>query len=120
MLWGEDGPYSEAKLIMNTRILDNRISRVTVEVDGFINPTTFRFVKKHLRHFADDRVVLELLETAKYEGRSYGYHVSLGFEELASKNDEGVMERAQEKLRMLKDAIVRMHQFMLDHLEEGE
>lgn len=118
MLWGEDGPYSEAKLIMNTRILDDGISRVTVEVDGFINPTTFKFIKKHRDHFADDRVILELLQTAKYEGKGYGYHVSLGIEELTDEPE--IMERAREKLRMLKDAILRMHAFMLDHLEEVE
>ena len=46
MLWNENGPYSEAKIVINTRILDDRVSRVTVEVEGHINPTTFKIVKK--------------------------------------------------------------------------
>ena len=55
MLWGEEGPYSEAKLVLNTRILDDHISRVMVEVQGHINPTTFRLVKKYrYTDFADD------------------------------------------------------------------
>lgn len=120
MLWNPEGPYSEAKIIMNTRILDDSISRVTVEIDGNINPTTFKVVKKHKKHFKDDAIVLELLENARYEGKGWGYHVSMGFEQMGIGDDEGIMDRAQKKLQLLKDAIIRMHEFMLDYLENEE
>lgn len=115
MLWGEDGPYSEAKLVLNTRILDDQISRVMVEVEGRINPTTFRIVKKNRRYFANDRPVLEMLATAKYDGKGYGYHVSLGEEEYSDEPE--VMVRAQEKLRMMEEAIIRMHEFVMEELQ---
>ena len=113
MLWGEDGPYSEAKLVLNTRILDDHVSRVMVEVEANINPTTFRIIKKNKQRFVSDPVVTQLLETAKYDGKSYGYHASAGVEEWS--NDEKVMERAQERLRYLKDAIIRMHEFVMEY-----
>lgn len=115
MLWGEDEPYSEAKIIMNTRILGDRVSRVTVEVDGNINPTTFNIIKKNKHLFADNPVITQLLETARYEGKGWGYHISAGFEEFT--NDEKVMERAKEKLQYMKDAIIRMHEFVMEYLE---
>jgi len=119
MFWGETGPYSEAKMILNTRILDDGISRVTVEIDGNINPTTFKIVKKNKKVFAKDPVIIDLLESARYEGTGWGYHVSLGYEELRTDEDgEKVMDRARNKLQILKDAIIRMHEFVLDYLDE--
>lgn len=37
-LWGEEGPYSEARLIVETRILDDRVSRIFLVVEVSINP----------------------------------------------------------------------------------
>lgn len=115
MLWGEDGPYSEAKLVLNTRILDDHISRVFVEVGASINPTTFRIIKKNKSHFASDPVITQLLETARYDGKHNGYLVSSGEEEWSE--DPKVMERAQERLRYTKEAIIRMHEFVMEYLE---
>ena len=106
-------------MILNTRILDDGISRVTVEIDGNINPTTFKIVKKNKKVFAKDPVIIDLLESARYEGTDWGYHVSLGYEELRTYEDgEKVMDRARNKLQILKDAIIRMHEFVLDYLDE--
>ena len=46
-LWGETGPYSQANLIIQTRILDDRISRVFLVVEADINPLTYELIKKH-------------------------------------------------------------------------
>ena len=116
MLWNEEGPYSEAKIVINTRILDESVSRIMVEVEGFINPTTFRIVKKQKKYFLDDPVVLELLSSAKYEGKAYGYHVSAGVEEYT---DESVLHRSKDKLEYMKEAIIRMHQFVMRYMEES-
>ena len=115
MLWGEDGPYSEAKLVLNTRILDDRISRVMVEIQGHINPTTFRLVKRHRRKFAHDVIIQTMLNSAAYWGKNDGYVVSLGVEEYSEEPE--VMKRAEQKLKVLKEAIVRMHEFVLEWLE---
>jgi len=47
MLWGETGPYSQANLTKQVRILDDEISRVFLVVEVEINPTTFEIVEKH-------------------------------------------------------------------------
>jgi hypothetical protein len=115
MLWGEDEPYSEAKLVLNTRILGDHVSRVMIEVEANINPTTFRIIKKNKHRFQHDPVIMQLLETAKYDGRCYGYHASAGIEEWS--DDPKVMERAQERLQYMKDAIIRMHEFVMEYFE---
>ena len=45
-LWGEDGPYSEVHLIIETRILDDREARKFVIVELNINPLSFEFLKR--------------------------------------------------------------------------
>lgn len=116
MLWGEEGPYSEAKLVLNTRILGDSISRVMVEVQGHINPTTFRLVKKYrYSEFVDDNHIQNMLDHADYWGKKDGYVVSLGEEEYS--DDPLVMKRAEEKLRVLKEAIIRMHEFVMEYFE---
>ena len=116
MLWGEDEPYSEAKLVLNTRILGDSISRVMVEVQGHINPTTFRLVKKYRdSEFADDIHIQNMLDHADYWGKKDGYVVSLGEEEYS--DQPLVMKHAEEKLRVLKEAIIRMHKFAIEYFE---
>lgn len=115
MLWGGDSPYSEAKLVLNTRILDDAISRVMVEVVGHINPTTFRLAKRHRKEFIHDMHIQRMLDTADYWGKKDGYVVTMGEEEYS--DDPLVMKRAEEKLCVLKEALIRMHEFAMEHLE---
>ena len=44
MLWWENWPYSEAKLIFETRILDKKVSRRFISVEVTINPTSYETV----------------------------------------------------------------------------
>ena len=44
MLWGETGPYSQANLRKEARILDDQVSRVFLVVEADINPTTFEII----------------------------------------------------------------------------
>ena len=110
MLWGEREPYSEAKITVNHRIMGDGISRVMVEVEGSINPTTFRLVKKNARAFVDDIPVLQILQTARYQGRRYGYLISAGEEEF---EDALSIERAEHKVTYMQAAIIRMHVFAM-------
>lgn len=43
-LWGEEGPYSEVKIIKQLRILDDQISRIFIEVEVYVNPFTFETI----------------------------------------------------------------------------
>ena len=113
MLWGEDGPYSEAKIVINTRILDDRVSRVMIEVEGNINPTTFRIIKKHREEFAADPIITDLLRKATYRGKGYGYHIATSYTEFEGMES---LEQAKEQVEYMKDAIIRMHEFVMDYL----
>ena len=114
MLWDESGPYSEAKIVINTRILDDRVSRVMVEVEGYINPTTFKVVQENIKEFSDDPMITQLLETAVYRGKEFGYHIGAGVEEYTGNE---VMQRAKEKLEYMKETMIRMHVFVMEYYD---
>jgi hypothetical protein len=113
MLWGGDGPYSEVKTIINTRILDDKVSRVMIEVEGHINPTTFRIIKKNINKFIGDPVIMDLMATAKYEGKSYGYHISAGAEEY---DGEPSLKNAKIKQDYMQASVLKMHKFVIKYL----
>jgi hypothetical protein len=114
MLWGKTGPYSEAKIIINTRILDDSVSRVMVEVEGNINPTTFKIIKKNRKKFLDDQMICEILDTAVYQDEKFGYLIAASYEEY---DGPATMALAQTRVEYMKKAIIRMHHFVMDYLE---
>lgn len=113
MLWGGSGPYSEVKTVINTRILDDKVSRVMIEVEGHINPTTFRIIKMNINKFIGDPVIMDLLTTAKYEGKAYGYHISAGAEEY---DGELSLKKAKIKQEYMQAAVIKMHEFVIKYL----
>ena len=113
-LWGEDGPYSEADLSIQTRILDDRVSRVFINVEVKINPFTFEFIKKHRDKFKDNQIIQQLLDHSEYHGQSMGY-VSCAFEDEFVGNE--IMEKAQQHLDYARKTIILMHEFVMDYLE---
>ena len=64
-LWGVNGPYSQANLIIQTRILDDKVSRIFLSVEAEINPLTFELLEKHRAQFIDDQKILQLLDCAE-------------------------------------------------------
>ena len=68
-LWGEDGPYSEVHLIIETRILNDREARKFVIVELNINPLSFEILKKNRKQFKDDLLIQELIDHAEYRGQ---------------------------------------------------
>ena len=116
-LWGEDGPYSQANLIIQARILDDRVSRVFLVVEVDINPLTYRVVKKHRDEFNDDLMIQQLLDHSKYRGQEFGY-VSCSFE--AEYTDNEVMEEAKKHLEHSKNTIIKMHKFIIDWLSNNQ
>ncbi len=109
-LWDETGPYSQANLTIQTRVLDDRISRVFLVVEADINPLTYELVKKHRGQFADDLKVLQLLDHAEYRGQVFGY-VVMAFE--SEYRNEGVMREAQERLKYTTETLIKMHKFVM-------
>ncbi len=109
-LWGEDGPYSEAQIIIEERILDDFVTRIFVSVEVHINPFTFELIKKNRNLFADDIMIQQLLDHSDFRGQSHGY-VSCAFRN--EYRDEDVMREAKEHLKYARDTIIKMHKFVL-------
>jgi hypothetical protein len=112
MLWGGDGPYSQVKLMKETRILDDNVSRIFLVVEAEINPTTFKLVKKHRKNkeFINDPMVQQLLDHADYRGLKFGY-VSMAFS--AEYGDDVAMINAEQALRYSQKTIIKMHKFVI-------
>ena len=113
-LWGESGPYSEAKLIVETRILDNLVSRIFVVVEVTINPLTFEIISQNKKQFKDDPMITQLIEHSEDRGQNFGY-VSMAF--MGEYLDESVMKEAKKALEYAKKTIIKMHKFVMDLLD---
>jgi hypothetical protein len=116
-LWGEDMPYSEARLIICSRILGDSVTRVFLEVEVAINPLTYETILKHRDEFEHDIPVQQLLDHAHFHGQSYGY-VSNAFRAQFLGNT--VLAEAYEHLDYAERAIIRMHEWMTNYLSEKE
>lgn len=114
-LWGEEGPYSQAHLMIEERILDNSVSRTFLYVQTFINPFTYRFVKKHSHHFSNDLMVNHILSMAEYKGPQEGFVSTVHGDQLVEEEDR---KNAEKILSQARQAVIRMHQFVMDYLGE--
>lgn len=113
-LWGEDGPYSQANLIIQTRILDDKVSRVFVEVEVDINPLTYEIIKQNINRFKNDPMITQLIDHADDRGFEFGF-VSCAFS--AEYHDESIMKEAKRRLEYAKKTIIKMHKFVMDLLD---
>ena len=98
-LWGDGGPYSEIRMCVETRILDDSVSRIFVVVEANINPTTYKIIKKNRDEFQDDEIIQQLLDHADYRGRKQGY-VTCAFKRQLT--DDDVMTQAQAHVEYTK------------------
>lgn len=112
-LWGEDGPYSQVNLTVQTRILDESVSRVFIEVTSEINPFTFEFVKKHRKKFWNNEIIQQLLDHSENQGGIKGY-LSMAFSK--EFKDSFVMNEAQKAVEYTKETILIMHTFVMGEL----
>jgi len=116
MLWsgGGKGPYSQANLTKQVRILDDRVSRIFLIVEVEINPTTFELVKKHKdnEEFKNDIAIQQLLDYSEYRGSEFGY-VSMAFEK--EYINETVLMEAELTLWRAQDTIIKMHKFIIEN-----
>ena len=116
-LWGKEGPYSQAKLIFETRILDDSVSRVFVIIEADINPFTYEFVKENRHEFEDDPKILQLLDHAEFRGQEFSYVVCAFIEEYI---DEEVIIRAKEHLEYTKNTLIKMHKFVMEFINKPD
>ena len=113
-LWGETGPYSEIKLITQTRVLDDRVGRIFVQVELYLNPLTYELVKQNRDHFKNEKEVLQIVDQSEYLGGRFGY-VSCPFS--GEYFDENVMKSAKKQVEKSKEVIIKMHKFVLEILK---
>ncbi|MBI5620680.1 hypothetical protein HY949_02805 [Candidatus Gottesmanbacteria bacterium] len=114
-LWGVDGPYSQVHLIVETRILDDRVSRIFVVVEVSINPYTYECIRAHRALFKSDEMIQQLLDHSEYRGQPDGY-VSMAFSD--EYTDAQVMEDALDATDRCKHTIIKMHKFVMQQLNK--
>ncbi len=115
-IWGDDGPYSQVQMIVETRILDDSVSRIFINVEAQINPLTYKTIKQNINKFEDDEKIQQLFDHAQYRGNSYGYVASSFSEEFTGPD---VLERAQFAVEYTKESIIKMHKFVMDLFDIG-
>lgn len=113
-LWGETGPYSEVHLTRETRILDDRVSRIFISVNVHVNPLTYELIRKNRDQFEDDLRIQQLIDHSEYWSLKDGY-VSCAF--LKEFTDEEVIKQAELAVEYSKQTIIKIHKFMLELLE---
>lgn len=112
-LWGEDGPYSEARYLIEHRILDDSVSRIFLRVEVNINPFTYKIVKKNRKEFINDEMVQRILDNSRYFGFKNGY-IAVPFEGKFMVDDDGVViKEARVILEETKKAVIRMHKYVI-------
>ncbi len=114
-LWGGDGPYSQVHLIVETRILDDKVSRTFVIVEVSINPYTYEYIRTHRVLFQSDELIQQLLDHSEYRGQSFGY-VSMVFS--CEYTDAQIMEDAKSAVDRCQKTIIKMHTFVMQSLNK--
>ena len=111
-------------LKIETRILDDSVSRIFVIVESEINPFTFELVKKNKSKFKGDKIILKsLLDNASYEGESYGYVSCMYQAELIAEKgnltgNNKAFEIANKILEAVQETIIKMHQFAMEEIKK--
>lgn len=117
-LWGEEGPYSEARYIVEHRILDDSVSIIFLRVEVNINPFTFKIIKKNRKEFIDDKMVQELLNNAECLGFKDGY-LSTAFQgKFLVDDDSEVIKEAKKITEEVKRAVIRMHKYVIKLIDK--
>lgn len=117
-LWGEEGPYSEARFIIEHRILDDSVSRIFLRVEVNINPFTFKIIKKYRKKFINDDMVQKLLNHSHYLGFKDGY-IAIPFEGKFLVEDDGeIIKEARQILEETKQAVIRMHKYVIKIIDK--
>lgn len=112
-LWGEIGPLSQVNLTIKTRIFDDVVYRLLLEIRVLINPYTFEMVQKYKQDFSEDIMAQTLLKNATYIKEDDGY-VSYTY---SKQYEPGLIEEALIYREETKKTLIRMHTFVMQHLD---
>ncbi|HCC83811.1 TPA: hypothetical protein DEP96_03095 [Candidatus Uhrbacteria bacterium] len=112
-MWG-DKPYSQVRLITETRIWGDAVSRVFITVEIDLNPLTFNLIKKHRVLFKDDEEVQQLLDQAEDCGEKEGFVTCAFLEEYTG---EVVLARAAKRAKECEDMLIGLHEFVMAKLD---
>jgi len=119
-LWGWVWPYSEAKLIFETRLLDDKISRTFMDVVIAINPTTFEICEQNMKKFQGIAIMEELFWNAVKKWFEYWYIskvFSMQYDRNNPEETAKVFKQAQIALEYSEKAILLLHEFVIEFLE---
>lgn len=117
-LWGENGPYSEARLVFESRIFNDEVAENILLIEVSINPLTWEIIEKSEACFKHDTQVQELIKNSYCLDDDKGYIAMMCFGEF--KGDESTLKKAQEYLISIQKALIRMHEYVIDILERME
>ncbi len=112
-MWDEEGPYSEAYMTFETRILDEAISRIFIKVYVSINPLTFELIRKHKEQFENDKRIVDILEYGELQHEEFGYEAQL----FQAPYDHETLEIANQILGEVEEAIIKMHKFVMNYFD---
>lgn len=112
-LWSDGGPYSQVNLKIETRILDESVSRVFAIVEAEINPFTFKLVKKNRAAFADDIMIGGMLDSGVYRGWEVGFIAHPFSAQISGwpsdRDDIVILAEANRMLAETERAVIRTH-----------
>ena len=118
-LWGDGGPYSEARMIIENRILDDSITRICIAVEANINPTSYKIIKDNLEDFADDSIIKDLIDSAFYQSKEEGYLLTaFSIKFFARDKNNDIIKEAEKKLEETNQAIIEMHKYVIEKIEK--
>jgi len=112
-MWNDEGPYSEAYMTFETRILDDEISRIFIKVYASINPLTFELIQKNSEQFENDKWILDILEYGELRYEEFGYEAQL----FRAPYDHETLEIANQILGEVEEAIIKMHRFVMNYFD---
>src|SRR3989344_8967571 len=112
-MWDDEGPYSEAYMTFETRILDEKISRIFIKVYLSINPLTFELIRKNKKQFKNDKRIMDILEYGELRYEELGYEAQL----FRAPYDNETLEIANKILGEVEEAVIKMHKFVRDYFD---
>jgi len=121
LFWSDEGPYSQAYLKIERRILDDKLARTFLQVEAQINPYTYRLIKKHKKYFKEDLFICSIIETGRDFGLEQGF-IALPFQVQISGwpsklDEEHLFNEANKMLAETEKAIIKMHEFVIYYVE---
>lgn len=112
----ETWPYSEIKVVAETRILDDSVSRTMKYIEMVINPLTFEIVAQNVDKFDPKLNVAGLVQFAQNRWKD-GYVVMASPEFEVDWNDPLVDAHIEAHRKNAEKTLIAMHEFVMKLLD---